>query len=102
MDWNKDSVQLQPENALILEKWEGDNTDRTLIGLAQLLQAIKQSDVDDVREVLQHYRQFKDPIEAFRENQRKLQSEMIASEEKKEKEKKTSLVSGISSSFLRR
>ena len=35
--------------------------------------AIKQSDVDDVREVLRYYKQFDDPIEAFRENQRKLQ-----------------------------
>jgi len=35
--------------------------------------AIRQSDVDDVREVLDFYRKFEDPIEAFRENQRKLQ-----------------------------
>ena len=35
--------------------------------------AIKQSDVDDVREVLRYYKQYDDPIEAFRENQRKLQ-----------------------------
>ena len=35
--------------------------------------AIRESDVDDVREVLHYYKQFEDPIEAFRENQRKLQ-----------------------------
>ncbi len=35
--------------------------------------AIKETDVEDVREVLEYYRQFDDPIEAFRENQRKLQ-----------------------------
>ena len=35
--------------------------------------AIKQSDVDDVREVLRYYKQYDDPIEAFRENKRKLQ-----------------------------
>ena len=29
--------------------------------------------MDDVREVLAYYKQFDDPIEAFRENQRKLQ-----------------------------
>ena len=29
--------------------------------------------MEDVREVLAYYRQFDDPIEAFRENQRKLQ-----------------------------
>ncbi len=34
---------------------------------------MKESDVDDVREVLEYYRQFDDPIDAFRENQRKLQ-----------------------------
>ena len=38
-----------------------------------LVTAIKQSDVDDVREVLRYYKQYDDPIEAFRENQRKLQ-----------------------------
>lgn len=31
-------------------------------------------DVQDVREVLDFYNQFDDPIEAFRENQRKLQA----------------------------
>ena len=35
--------------------------------------AIATSDVQDVREVLDFYNQFDDPIEAFRENQRKLQ-----------------------------
>ena len=35
--------------------------------------AIRTSDVDDVRDVLAYYKQFDDPIEAFRENQRKLQ-----------------------------
>jgi hypothetical protein len=38
IDWNKDSVALGLDNSLILEKWEGDNSDRSLIGLAQLLQ----------------------------------------------------------------
>lgn len=35
--------------------------------------AIATSEVHDVREVLDFYNQFDDPIEAFRENQRKLQ-----------------------------
>ena len=63
--------------------------------------AIKQTDVDDVREVLSYYRQHEDPIEIFRENQRKLQEEMAASEEKlKEKVQSKSLISGMS--FMRR
>ncbi len=38
VDWNPNSVALNRDNALLLKKWEGDNTDRHLIGLAQLLQ----------------------------------------------------------------
>ena len=82
------------DNSLILKKWEGETQDTALIGLAQLLQgtkiawnkaisvnmivilAIRQTDVDDVREVLSYYRQFDDPIAVFRENQRKLQASL--------------------------
>ena len=38
IDWNKDSVGLAMNNALILPKWEGDNADTSLIGLSHLLQ----------------------------------------------------------------
>lgn len=38
IDWNKDSVALGLENSLILKKWEGENADNALLGLAQLLQ----------------------------------------------------------------
>lgn len=100
VDWNQNSTQDNPENALTMQKWTGDNTDRSLIGLAQFLNEIKDSDVDDVREVLQYYKQFEDPIEAFRENQRKLEENMKIEEERKAKEKETSRFSsfgGISS-----
>lgn len=98
VDWNENSVALTRDNALLLKKWDGDNADRSLIGLAQLLQAIKQSDVEDVREVLTYYKQFDDPIATFRENQRKLQDEMVASEElrKKDVQKRSSFFSGFS------
>ena len=39
VDWDKDTVSLATDNALILKKWEGDTTDTALIGLAQLLQS---------------------------------------------------------------
>lgn len=100
VDWNSKSTQDNPENALTLQKWTGDNSDRTLIGLAQLLHEIKDSDVDDVRDVLQYYRQFDDPIGAFRENQRKLEENLKVEEERKAKEKESSRFSsfgGISS-----
>ena len=38
VDWNEKVVDCNRENALLLKKWEGDNSDRSLIGLAQLLQ----------------------------------------------------------------
>ncbi len=44
--------------------------------------------MEDVREVLEYYRQFEDPIEAFRENQRRLQAEMEAEEKRKQAEQK--------------
>lgn len=97
IDWNKDHVQSNPENALILEKWEGDNGDRALIGLAQLLHEIKDSGMEDVRDVLNYYKQFDDPIGAFRENQRKLEEELKLEEERKQKEKETSRFSSFPS-----
>ena len=66
IDWNKSSTQDNPDNAFTMPKWNGDMNDRSLIDLAQFLHEIKEGDVDDVREVLQYYRQFDDPIEAFR------------------------------------
>ena len=51
---------------MILSKWEGENSDRTLIGLAQLLQEVRESGVEDVRDVLSYYRQYEDPVSAFR------------------------------------
>ena len=59
-------LKAHPDNALILSKWEGENSDRTLIGLAQLLQEVRESGVEDVRDVLSYYRQYEDPVSAFR------------------------------------
>lgn len=97
VDWNpKTTEETSPENALILPKWTGDTSDRSLISLAQFLQEISSSDVDDVREVLTYYRQFDDPIEAFRENQRKLEESSRLEEERKQKEKESSRFSTFS------
>ena len=63
--------------------------------------AIRSSEVDDVREVLHYYKQFEDPIEAFRENQRKLQDEMTALEEKQTQERQAKS-SSLLSAFRKR
>lgn len=95
IDWNKETIQAHPDNALVLKKWEGENNDRTLIGLAQLLQEVRESGVEDVRDVLSYYRQFEDPVSAFRENQRKLEEELRLEEERKKKEQEKSRFSNF-------
>ena len=37
VDYDEDSTTGHRDNALVIKKWEGDNTDTTLIGLTQLL-----------------------------------------------------------------
>lgn len=72
IDWNADSVKLQRENALVIPRWNGEDGDQQLIQLAEFLNIISASDVSDVREVLSYYKQFDNPLEVFKENQRKL------------------------------
>ena len=62
--------------------------------------AISHTDVDDVRDVLANYKHHENPIEVFRENQRKYQAELASQEENKAKVQTKPLVSGLS--FLRR
>jgi len=104
IDWNKNTTQDNPDNAFTMPKWSGDMGDRSLFGLAQFLKEVKESEVDDVRDVLQYYRQFDDPIEAFRENQRKLEEHAKVEAERKAQEKENSRFSnfGFSSSFSSR
>ncbi|KAL5242795.1 hypothetical protein ACI65C_010205 [Semiaphis heraclei] len=72
VDWNADSVKLQRENALVIPRWTGEDGDQQLIQLAEFLNVISTSEVNDVREVLTYYKQFDHPLEVFKENQRKL------------------------------
>lgn len=55
-------------------EWEWFNGESYFLCLFVVVSpAIATSEVKDVREVLDFYNQFDDPIEAFRENQRRLQ-----------------------------
>ncbi|VVC35360.1 HAD-like domain,FCP1 homology domain [Cinara cedri] len=72
IDWNVDSVKLQRENALVIPRWTGEDSDQQLIQLAEFLNVVSASEVTDVREVLSYYKQFNNPLEVFKENQRKL------------------------------
>jgi hypothetical protein len=85
LDWDENAYQLQPRNALHrLKKWDGDDDDRQLLHLATFLRSlfffssnfllllslktslvIAASGVEDVRDVLDHYNQESDPVQAF-------------------------------------
>lgn len=85
VDWDPQAFQLNPENALRLPKWQGIDEDRALIDLASLLLMIADSNVDDVRPVIQYYSQFDDPIKAYVENRKKiLEEKMHKLEQKKD------------------
>lgn len=73
VDWNEKSFQFNLRNGLKIKKWSGDSEDGTLADLANFLQVVASSGVDDVRTVMEYYQQFDDPLEAFKENQKKLQ-----------------------------
>ena len=92
IDTDSKSIQLQPENGLITKKWTGDLHDnilelgKFLISKAKLILilvyhilrsvAIAQSGVDDVRPVVQFYKEEgSDFLEAFRINQARLLAE---------------------------
>ena len=59
------------------------------------------AEVDDVREVLTYYRQFDDPLQQFRENQRKL-LEQMEEEEREEHNKPKPMIKKWTPSFMGR
>ncbi|CAH8632119.1 unnamed protein product [Heterobilharzia americana] len=72
VDWDPIAAQLQPRNSLIIKRWDGDESDRELIDLAAFLRMIAMGSVDDVRLVLDYYREFDDPLAFFREKHEEL------------------------------
>ncbi|VDD84115.1 unnamed protein product [Mesocestoides corti] len=105
VDWNPDAASLQPRNAFIINRWTGDDSDRDLIDLAAFLRMVAMSGVDDVRPVLDHYRQFDDPLTAFKEKHEQLMEAQARRKEEMEKmaaqKKSQSFVSSAFSSFRR-
>lgn len=100
IDWNSESVKFHPDNMLKLPRWTGNDDDTTLYDLAAFLKTIFATNVDDLRDVLAYYKQFDNPLEAFRENQRKLLMQM-EEDEKSLKESSKVLTSAWKPSFLR-
>ncbi|XP_059477643.1 mitochondrial import inner membrane translocase subunit TIM50-C-like [Neocloeon triangulifer] len=99
VDWNDKSIKENYSNALLLPRWKGNDDDQTLIELAVFLKTIATSEVQDVREVLNYYHQFDDPLEAFKENLQKLQAQEVAKQQQLSEEKKKS---PLANTFLKR
>ncbi|CAF0745436.1 unnamed protein product [Didymodactylos carnosus] len=85
LDWDEAAYSLQPRNALHrLQKWDGDDNDLTLLHLATFLRMIAASGVEDVRDVLDHYNQENNPLEAFSFRQQQLLVSFEAEEQKRQ------------------
>lgn len=101
IDWNADSVKFNPDNMLKIPRWNGNDNDTTLYDLAAFLKTIYQTNIEDVRDVLNYYSQFENPLEVFKDNRRKVLMQMEEDEHKNVKDDKT-LTSKWTPSFLRK
>lgn len=89
---------MQPDNAVILDKWTGDPKDKTLVALIPFLEYLAGMGVEDVRPVLKSFDGTVIPVEfAKREKAMRERFEKELSEEKK---KKPSLSMGSLASAL--
>ncbi|KAH8409979.1 hypothetical protein KR009_003433 [Drosophila setifemur] len=75
VDCNPNATPLHPDNTFLMKQWLGNDDDVQLFDLTAFLQLVAEHQVTDVREVLHYYRQFDDPIEQFKDNQRRLQEQ---------------------------
>ncbi|PLB34325.1 protein translocase subunit TIM50 [Aspergillus candidus] len=55
IDTKEEHVHLQPENSIILDKWNGDPKDKTLVALIPFLEYLAGMGVDDVRPVIKSF-----------------------------------------------
>ncbi|XP_055843455.1 mitochondrial import inner membrane translocase subunit TIM50-C-like [Episyrphus balteatus] len=101
VDWDANSTKLHPENTFNIGRWLGNDDDASLFDLINFLKTLATAEVDDVREVLNYYKQFDDPLQKFRENQRIL-LEQMEQQEREEKNKTKPIVSKWTPSFMRR
>uniref|UniRef100_A0A5S6QUF8 Mitochondrial import inner membrane translocase subunit TIM50 n=1 Tax=Trichuris muris TaxID=70415 RepID=A0A5S6QUF8_TRIMR len=84
IDWNPKACQLQPENTLLVPKWDGSDHDADLVDLAAMLTAIAAGDVADVRPILEYYSAMDNPVEEFRKRRRLLMEGEVRSETHKD------------------
>lgn len=86
IDTKEEHARLQPENAIILDKWNGNPKDKTLVALIPFLEYLAGMGVDDVRTVLKSFEGQSIPIEfAKREKAMRERFEKELAEEQKKR-----------------
>ncbi|KAH8423193.1 protein translocase subunit TIM50 [Aspergillus melleus] len=88
IDTKEEHARLQPENAIVLDKWHGDPKDKTLVALIPFLEYLAGMGVEDVRPVMKSFEGTSIPIEfAKREKAMRERFEKELAEEQKKKPK---------------
>lgn len=86
IDTKEEHTRLQPENAIVLDKWHGDPKDKRLVALIPILEYMAGMGVDDVRTVLKSFEGTDIPIEfAKREKAMRERFEKELAEEQKKR-----------------
>lgn len=90
MDTDPHHVKHQPENAILLPKWNGDPSDQTLIQMIPFLEYVATMGFDDVREVLKSFEGKFIPAE-FAKREKLLREKFEAAQAEKRKKPKKSI-----------
>ncbi|PWY91140.1 import inner membrane translocase subunit tim-50 mitochondrial precursor [Aspergillus heteromorphus CBS 117.55] len=86
IDTKEEHARLQPENAIVLDKWNGNPKDKTLVALIPFLEYLAGMGVEDVRPVLKSFEGSPIPVEfAKREKAMRERFEKELAEEQKKR-----------------
>lgn len=88
IDTQEAHARLQPENAIILEKWKGDPKDKGLVALIPFLEYVASMGFEDVRPVLKSFEGTNIPVEFARREKlmrEKFQKELAEQQAKRPK-----------------
>ena len=96
IDTDPHHVKNQPENAIVLPKWNGDPKDQTLIQLIPFLEYLATMGFEDVREVLKSFEGTYIPAE-FARREKILREKFEAAEAEKRKKRPKKSLGNLSS-----
>lgn len=98
IDTKEEHARLQPENAIVMNKWTGDPKDKTLVALIPFLEYLAGMGVEDVRPVLKSFEGTDLPVEFSKRE--KAMRERFEKELAEEQKKKPSMSIGSFASAL--